>query len=306
VEENIDDQSSRGSAARVELHEFLLRKKFDLESVLNVHCGHFAKFSMKMFSEDSRNSDDLQQFGTDSCSGSAPFAETWYDARSDVITVINALEPSFIAPAWHYNSYIDHLLRDLFWQDFKSRIPPEDRPSNIMRRLSFQVPAQSVLLAVKSGLDRLVLLLSYYYRGFSPNTTFGRIKNDGRASGLMAYALTNAATDPIFRFLVDDYHRWIKFAVEPRDVITHHNDMMAEFVFDAETGIELPILLGKKILPENGAAEPSGASQGWGPLSLCDVCENWHSLFDKTLGELLKRDLAFDRSKMTPPPKGWS
>lgn len=87
------------------------------------------------------------------------------------------------------------------------------------------VHVQNILISIKCLLDRLVSILSFYFNGISLDSTFGRIKKNGKASGLMSIVLTLKETNKYMEFIYDEYFEWIKDIVEPRDIIIHYNDM---------------------------------------------------------------------------------
>jgi hypothetical protein len=292
VEDSDDDRLKAIAEMRLAVHDRYIAMKFDLETVLEIHGQLFVQLSINTFSKPGDTQEEPQGLSGRS------IAATQDSANLDIITILKLLEPSFIAPAWQYNLYLDGFARELVWDEIKYSLPPEGRPSNIMRRLAYQVPAQSLLVAIKSGLDRLVILLSYYYRGFSPKTTFGRIVLDGKSRGLMAYALKNAGEDPLCKLLVDNYHEWIKAVVEPRDLIIHYNDMAVRHVFDVSLGLEIPILYGERLLLDKSSEDETTENKGWGPYALQHACNKWHSLFAEVVKLLLDREPVFVDSRI--------
>ena len=58
----------------------------------------------------------------------------------DLITLIDVMSPSLIAPFYHYNNYIDRYCEDLCWDDIKWE-PGQDvvHPSGKLRRTSYQI-----------------------------------------------------------------------------------------------------------------------------------------------------------------------
>ena len=300
MEDLDDDRLKAISEMRLAVHDQYIAMKFDLGTVLNIHAQLFVQLSIRTFSESEDTSEKESEDTSEEPQGlsGSSFTTTLDSAKADVITILKLLEPSFIAPAWQYNLYLDGFARDLVWNDVKDSMPPEGRPTNIMRRLAYQVPAQSLLVAIKSGLDRLVILLSYYYRGFSPKTTFGRVGLDGKSRGLMAYALERADEDSLCKLLVDNYHEWIKAVVEPRDLIIHYNDMAVRHAFDSSLGLEIPILYGEKLLLDKNSKDEAVGDKGWGPYALQHACNKWHSLFAEVVKLLIEREPVFAESRI--------
>ncbi len=186
------------------------------------------------------------------------------DVYIDLSFLIDCLMPSFLAPAYHFNNYIDALIQDLIWDDIKWEILESEWISNILRRIIYQMEAQTVLTKIKTGLDRLVLIFWYYYKGFSRKTTFGRIKikeTDGKkefkASGFMSIVHNLQFEDNLMDYIEKEYHSWIKYAVKPRDKIIHYKDMSIIYIFKSKNEVGIPVHDGKiefeilKIIIEN-------------------------------------------------------
>ena len=109
----------------------------------------------------------------------------------DLVTIINSMSPTYLAPAYHYNNYVDKLLFDTVWDDEKYNMIEENLISGFLRRNAYQIEIQALLLSIKSALDRMVSILSYYYKGFGPYTTFGRVNDSGKSSGFMKTIATS-------------------------------------------------------------------------------------------------------------------
>lgn len=173
-------------------------------------------------------------------------------------TLINTFETSYLAPAYHFNAYVDAIIYDNMKNS--SCLPPdEDGLSNAGRRLAFQIQAQTTLYSLKSALDRFVGILSNWYSGIATSSTFGRVSETSKPRGLVGFALSKQG-DPIMDFIVKEYKLWIKDAVEPRDVITHYNDLVTSFTFDPHFGLEFPIHHVVKLSPPK-KRNPEGENQ---------------------------------------------
>lgn len=159
--------------------------------------------------------------------------ELWDDPFVEASCSLDAARASYLAPAVHWNHYLDWLLFDFECEagDYREQ-DYEDRPSNIARRSYFEVFAHSVLIALKSALDRLVGVIAHYVAGISPHMTWGRIKND-RFTGLMSVIEKERKNDSLFEFLHAEYHRWISKMVAPRDDIIHYADLQTLWQFDS-------------------------------------------------------------------------
>lgn len=138
---------------------------------------------------------------------------------------VDAIRISYLAPAIHFNNYLDWLLFD---SECERGLHPihlnEDRPSNIARRAHFEAFAHAVLIALKSGLDRLVTVAAQFVPGISGHMTWGRIK-DGKASNFMSVVVRGKDHDELLAFLLNEYTSWIERAVVPRDDIIHYADL---------------------------------------------------------------------------------
>lgn len=213
-------------------------------------------------------------------------------AYLDLNILINEMSTSFVTPAYHYNMYIKNLVNDLIWDDVKYQTEESEWESNVLRRVKYQADAQSVFLSIKTCLDRLVSIFTYYFRGVSSNSTFGRYKESGKPSGLMSKVHEFKDSDELMRYIESEYHKWIKFAVSPRDVITHYNDLQILYYFDSKTGFELPIHGGSKLLNSDAT------STSYGFVSLKEFVDQWYQFFSVVMQELLKRDLITERTRI--------
>jgi len=238
--------------------------KFELEKVIDVIC----QTSIAFFNMLPESTESLLERESPYC---------------DLCELFHAMQPSYVAPAYHYNAYIDALVRDVFWDDNKFDISEEQWISNVQRRLSFQIEAQALLLSLKMALDRLVAIFSYFYCGFSSETTFGRIKENGKPQGFMSTAVRLADTDKLMAYVKDQYLTWIKQAVSPRDIITHYNDLGLTFDWDSESCAEIPLHIEEKTLRK---VDPLGRQPRFHFASLKELTSNWYTFFDHVVTEL--------------------
>lgn len=128
---------------------------------------------------------------------------------------------TFLSPAYFLNNYIDilieytinHLNRKIHMDDYE-----------LFKNIS-TINIQSIFISIKCLLDRLVPIMSYFYKGISLTSTFGRIKESNKSSGLMGRVFQNKESDELFKYIYDQYNEWIKDIVVPRDIVMHYNDM---------------------------------------------------------------------------------
>lgn len=213
-------------------------------------------------------------------------------AYLDLCTIINEMATSFTAPAYHYNSYIDNLIKDLTWDDMKYTLEESKWESNLLRRVKYQADVQSVFLSIKTCLDRLIAIFTYYFRGISPSTTFGRYKDSGKATGLMSKVRELKESDNLMGYIEESYHKWIKLAVSPRDTIAHYNDLQINYHFDTETGFEIPTHGNGKIL------DSSFTSKTFAFTSLKSFIDDWYVFFEKVIQGLINRELISERARI--------
>lgn len=158
-------------------------------------------------------------------------SRNWDDPFVDASVSVDAIRISYLAPAIHFNYYLDWLLFDF---ECERGLHPvhlnENRPSNISRRAHFEAFAHAVLIALKSGLDRLVAVAAQFVPGISGHMTWGRIK-DGKASNFMSVVVRGKDRDDLLAFLHNEYTSWIEKAVVPRDDIIHYADLQTTWRF---------------------------------------------------------------------------
>jgi hypothetical protein len=133
----------------------------------------------------------------------------------------------------------------------------------------------------------MVAVFSYFYCGFSRETTFGRIKDNGKAKGFMSTAVRLADTDKLMAYVKEQYLTWIKHAVSPRDIITHYNDLGLIFHWDSESCTEIPLHIEEKTLRK---VDPLGKQPRFYFASLKELTNNWYTFFDHVVAELKPKD----------------
>lgn len=115
------------------------------------------------------------------------------------------------------------------------------------RTLKYQIEIQALLISIKSALDRLVSLFSYYYKGIMPHTTFGRVEHS-KSKGFMDIVTKGKDNDNLLEFINDNYEEWINIVVAPRDMIIHYNDLSLTYQFDSKLGREIPVHYNEKLI----------------------------------------------------------
>lgn len=212
----------------------------------------------------------------------------------DLLTIINCISPSYLAPAYHYNNYVDALLLDVLWDDEKFNIPEEGWISGFQRRNIYQIEIQALLLATKTALDRMVSIFSYYYKGITPYTTFGRINGD-KSKGFMSIVNTKKTGDDLLSFIHEEYFKWIKIAVEPRDLIVHYNDLAIYYELDSEVWTEMPVHLSNRLIK---AKESKEMIYNFGYSNIYEISMNWYIFFNNVMDSLITRSIICDRARI--------
>lgn len=205
----------------------------------------------------------------------------------DLSTMINLMVASYVGPAYHYNFYIDSFIRDVFWDDIKYDIPRDEWICGALRSTSYKIDVQALFLSIKMGLDRLVAFFSYYYRGVSTNTTFGRYKENGKARGFMSKVSELKSTDNLMSYIDESYHKWIKDAVSPRDTISHYNDLGIQYFHDSETMTQIPVHVNDRLMN----IEDNSITKSFNVYHLKEYVDYWYDFFDKVICKLLKKEL---------------
>ncbi|MRS25596.1 hypothetical protein [Bacillus sp. RIT694] len=75
-------------------------------------------------------------------------------------TLVQPMLSSYLAPAYRFNGYIDAFKRDIVWDDIKYEMAEENWISSTLRRDSYQIDVQAILLSIKMALDRMVAIFS--------------------------------------------------------------------------------------------------------------------------------------------------
>lgn len=104
-----------------------------------------------------------------------------------------------------------------------------DQNSMYNSLLDLKLEVNNLLINIKMSLDRIVKILSLFYRGFASSSTFGHINEDGKTKGFMSYVAKHQSEDKLLGFIFENYHQWIKFAVLSRNQIMHYENLIIEF-----------------------------------------------------------------------------
>ncbi|MFW2504584.1 hypothetical protein [Clostridium diolis] len=211
------------------------------------------------------------------------------DVYLDLVTLLRQMLPSYISPAYHFNKYMDDLYTDIFWDEIKFEM--DEEISMALREAKFIANLQGVITSIKTALDRMVVIFSYYYPGFAWYTTFGHIA-DNKGKRFMGKVCELAPRDTLMKFILDEYNSWIKMAVEPRNIIIHYNDLQTGWHFDSDIPAEIPIHICNKSM------DKKYESFSFSFITIHEYCDRWYNFFDKVLEHLLKMDIIYTESRL--------
>jgi hypothetical protein len=261
----------------IDLAAALRGLKFDEERLIDVH----AKARMRFFlcSETERNDGLLRMYFP---AGAVPPAlpqgddcAAWVALLQDISTDVDGILASYLAPALHCNNYLEWLAQDIEWEEKKYDLSPDTpHPSNILRRASAAAYGASTLVALKSALDRLMLVLHYFYAGIARHTTWGHCSENGKWSGFMALVESSKQRDALLASVSEAYNRWIKGAVGPRDALIHYRDADSvwHFISDHQALMQTSIVVG-----------PDAREHRFGAGTLTFYVREWYEFFEATL-----------------------
>jgi len=175
---------------------------------------------------------DLERISTDFGRILKEFQQLEYE--KNLIAINQKLfnfKTSYIAPAYHLNRF-DKATKEFFENDLPKSLQKGYMDENTMSLLTVKLHLEfnTVLYSLKMSLDRIVFFMSKYYKGISPNNTFGRIREDGKPKSMMAEVVRLKDSDKIMNLIFENYNEWIGEAVKPRDTITHYENLNLSFL----------------------------------------------------------------------------
>jgi hypothetical protein len=254
---------------RLELIEVLKRNEYNL-SVLNSNFDSlFIKFKTRHYNE--RIEKNISEF---------PRTE---HVSSDIEDIIYGLKQSYLSPAYHYNNYVRLII---------SEISPNaiSDYNDELRFCLYQIEAESILISFKIGLDRMIALLTFFYKGLSPEgTTFGHYNsNTNKFDGFMRKVNEGKKDDETLQYIFDQYFLWIKKVVEPRDTIIHFNSLGIHKEYDHSFQAALPIHYNERYFKLLEFDENS--EYRFNHASFKDYIDNWFAFFEKILLDIHKKE----------------
>jgi hypothetical protein len=277
----------------VELAKHIRGRRWDLEKLLDAHGQAKMRFFVSAPAHAIEGSESWFPAGVSPPTLPEDADDAfWTNLYENISTAVDSIRSSYLAPGLQLNNYLESTATDLEWEETKYDLAVDaPRPSNMLRRVRPDVYAASVLLAIKSGLDRLVRIFSFYFKGIAPHTTWGRYRADGVPSGFMTVVAEGKLGDGFLHYLHDAYGAWIQAAVAPRDALIHYRDAESRWHFLAEE---------RALTQTHVVTDADGTDSAYGLATLCDYVENWYRLADFALLTLASR-LPNQPRKVTHP-----
>ena len=145
--------------------------------------------------------------------------------------VFYKMQPSIVAPAYNLNQYLTKLNEYTVYYNFG------EREKLKKTEVELNIYVNQIFISIKTLLDRCVSLFTYYIKGVSKDSTFGHIKANGTATGLINKIITikkkpndvDKEKEPLLDYIYEQYNEWIRIAVGPRDMIIHYNDFYTKY-----------------------------------------------------------------------------
>lgn len=266
--------------------ENLESTKFDLDDLFNRFSRVFESFYYRNKIDGLIEIDKISTYSVNSNNKSA------FESNNDVSILISSMEPSFMAPAFHYNQYVDHFVNDLQWNPDQKYFYEEPN------KIKYRIEIQALVVSVKVGLDRLVSVLHYYYKGFSPSTTWGRQKsNKNKYQGFMQVVYEQKEGDKLLSFIFNEYHDWIKKIVAPRDTIIHYNDLGIRYFFDTSNKLEIPIHFHNKLLKAM-QDDAENKVYGFDFVGLKKYVDRWYEFVNYVFDNLINKSVLIKKEKI--------
>lgn len=190
---------------------------------------------------------------------------------------------SYLAPAYHLNNYLEHL------NDYNVRKLNKENLDNIDTVIvKFNIEIQSIFASIKGLLDRLVAIMSFFYSGFSLDTTFGRIDPVNQKSrGLMGVVVRMQDQCPVLKYIYNEYEDWIRDTVVPRDIIIHYNDLGFRFHFTLD-GRMIPFHIEEKVFEKIDYMQTDPIEYTY--KDIVKSVNQTYSFVEEVLNGLLKKD----------------
>jgi hypothetical protein len=210
--------------------------------------------------------------------------------KSTLSNFMSRSHASYIAPAYNFNNYLEFLISYNI-DNFNHQTGKYAHCTNYL----YTVHIHNIFISIKCMLDRLIPILSYYYNGLDLKTTFGRISSNKKSKGVMSRAIELKESDPLMRFIYEEYFRWIKRIIEPRDMIIHYNDMSSQARYTVDER-EFPMHYDIKIFNDNELEdEDYDPDDGYYYKSLMKDVQNLYFLLDNMFDYLKGKPIVYKK-----------
>ncbi|MDH1260739.1 hypothetical protein N5C62_23995 [Pseudomonas atacamensis] len=203
-----------------------------------------------------------------------------HDTFEKLLDEVGATRSSFLSPAMHLNHYLDWMIEmgiDDFSGTWSSSEKPKTGPSLHLQSSMGSVYATSILISIKSALDKLVRVLQFYFSGISSHTTWGKY---GKGGGFMNFAQLNSGSEPLLKYVTESYDRWIHLAVAPRNALIHYKDSQGSWEYLKDQLL---------FVRTHCVQDQDGNVFNYGVDTLCEFVREWYVLSKHVLSELSTR-----------------
>lgn len=263
---------------RQELISRLQEKKYDLTALMFKHESIIKVYQVKHNNEIKDNYLNL-------------FSRTNH-ASSDIEDLMHTMKHAILAPSYHYNNYILALIREL-------SVKQEDNEELLF--CIYQIEVASIIISFKIGLDRMVSLFSYYYKGINPEgVTFGHYNsNTNKFEGFMSIVNQNKEKDELSKYIYNEYFSWIKKVVEPRDTIIHYNGLGIYKEYDMNYQSVIPIHYNERLFKDLEVSEYS--ENRFNYSSLKEYVNKWISFTETVFSLMLNQQIKENPKRIQYP-----
>ena len=240
--------------------------EFDIKKL----CNNYNSISDKIFNCEDTTSLDLSLL------------------KSSLYDYLNNSHASYLAPAYNYNCYLNLLIENNI-----KRMNNDNMDSLENADYYYTIIIQNLLISIKSLLDRTVPIFSFYYNGFSLETTFGHFNFEtSKATGSMQTVIQKKQKDKLMEFIYNEYCNWIKYIVEPRNTIIHYNDLQSQYRYAMDER-QFPMHYNIKIFGKTVDDRTFYRDDGFYYKSLMSNVQDIYYFLDMIFNVLIKKKIIY-------------
>lgn len=192
---------------------------------------------------------------------------------------LHQLQPAYCLPAELLNTYLDWAAVDQCWERPRQSDGPPRRTA-LLQRATADTYVAGMTLALKTGLDLLVPILTGYFRGLPRNASWGDYHAPDKPTGWMAVVQHGMDRDPLLYRIDQAYRSWIVVALAPG---RGHIDDSGDRLHWEYTEAERVLTAGRWSTPEGCPAHRYAAG-----LLAC-LLNEWYRLVNDVLMTLTVR-----------------